>query len=98
MRHTRSRANGSKSGSIPEVLLIRLAGAVRWAGQPRLQWTTAQDGPLKGTPREAMPQCAAATPPKTSRVLQRLHARPAQEESRPVRGRSPGGLGRWAER
>jgi len=40
----------------------------RRTGRPRLQWTTAQDGPLKGTPREAIPQCAATAPPKTSRV------------------------------
>jgi hypothetical protein len=32
-----------RGGCTREALSSRLAGAVRWAGQPRLQWTTAQD-------------------------------------------------------
>ena len=41
--------------------------------------------PANGTPREALPQCAATAPPKTSRgTASYCMARPAQTESTPV--------------
>jgi hypothetical protein len=42
--------------------------------------------PTNRAPREAIPQCAATAPPKTSPSYCRLHmARPAQTESSPLR-------------
>jgi len=50
--------------------------------------------PTTGTPREALPQCAATAPPKTSRGRQLLNGSSSQAESSSLRGRSPAGLGK----
>ena len=50
--------------------------------------------PANGTPREALPQCAATAPSKTSRnTASYCMARPARAESSSLRGHSPAGLG-----
>src|SRR5215470_1920038 len=61
-----SKCSGNVSEFHQGSSLIVLEGE---AGQPRPQWTAAQDDPPNGTPREAMPQCAATAPPKTSQIL-----------------------------
>jgi len=52
-----ARARITRSGKFTEGGANRLPcvppGFSERAGQPRLQWTTAQDGPASGTPREA---------------------------------------------